>query len=174
MGIFSEYAPPYRKRGFYPRPIWHQTKACHIRNWPKSDPNFTSRELDEWLQHYASFGIGLLMGSPLPDGTTLGAVDVDHNDYVRVIRTLLRNPISGRVGSKGIAYFVRVAPGIANAKLSVKGEYAREYGQVVECLFHKCLCVIPPTTHPKTGRPYDWVGKPLLEVDFADLPLIGE
>lgn len=34
----------------------------------------------------------------------------------------------------------------------------------------RSVCVLPPTIHPKTGKPYEWIGKPLLECDLDDLP----
>ena len=48
------------------------------------------------------------MGSPFPDGTTLGASDTDHDDYARIAQALLRDPPSGRIGKKGAVFFVRV------------------------------------------------------------------
>src|SRR5690606_18718582 len=36
------------------------------------------------------------------------------------------------------------------------------------------MTVMPLSIHPETGKPYEVVGTPLLEVDFADLPEITE
>lgn len=155
-----------------PRPVWHQTKATYVPGWQRPDTDFGLKELNRWLRDYGAFGVALLAGSPFPDGTTLGVADVDHDAYVGVARTLLGNPISGRVGSKGIAYFVRVRGGLENKKFAVKEEGRKEYGQVLECLFKKSICVIPPTIHPKTGVPYRWVGKPLHEVSYDQLPIV--
>jgi hypothetical protein len=170
--IFAEWAPLYRDRGFYPRPVSPNTKACHTRDWQKPDAELSEAMLASWLTIHADLGIGLLMGSPFPDGTTLGALDIDHDDYVRIGRALLRDPPCGRIGKKGAVFFVRVRGPLSNPEFRVQGDGAKRYGKVAECLFVKKLCVIPPTIHPETGRPYEWIGRPLHEVDFEELPIV--
>lgn len=170
-GIFMTEAPRYRGAGFWPRPVQLGSKACKIKGWPRPDPEIGEAELGRWTAEYGGQGVGVLMGSPLPDGTTLGALDVDRNEYVRLAKALLGgNPPCGRFGSKGAVFFVRVMPGVKNRKFRVGGNGA----QIAEALFSKSLCVIPPTLHPETGQPYRWIGTPLLDVDFSTLPLIGE
>jgi hypothetical protein len=173
-GAFATWAPLYRAAGYWPRPIEAGTKGCFIKNWQSPDPKIPSGALEGWLQSYANSGIGLVMGSPFPDGTRLGAIDVDRNEYVRVAQALLENPPCGRFGSKGAVFFVRVAGNLGNPKFTVRGEAGRKWGKVVECLFTRTLCVIPPTIHPSTNAPYRWLGTSLLDVDFTKLPVIGE
>ena len=108
------------------------------------------------------------MGSPLLDGTTLGGLDIDHDDYVRIGRALLNNPPSGRIGKKGAVFFVRVRGRLSNPEFRVGGKGDK----VAECLFVKKLCVIPPTIHPDTGQAYRWIGTPLHEIDFRELPIV--
>jgi hypothetical protein len=112
------------------------------------------------------------MGSPFPDGTTLGALDIDRDEYVRVGRAPLGHTPSGRVGKRGAVFFVGVHGPLSNLEFSVRGEAGARFGKVAECLFVRKLCVIPPTIHPDTGQPYRWIGRPLHEVDFSDLPIV--
>jgi hypothetical protein len=170
--IFAEWAPPYRNHGFYPRPVSPNTKACHARDWQKPDPEIAHEVRERRLNDQGHHGVGLLMGSPFPDGTTLGALDIDCDEYFRIGRALLRDPPCGRVGKKGAVFFVRVRGRLSNPEFKVEGDEAKRYGKVAECLFVKKLCVIPPTIHPETGRPYEWIGKPLREVDFEELPIV--
>jgi Bifunctional DNA primase/polymerase, N-terminal len=172
-GVFAEWAPVYRDASFWPRPIQVGTKGCFIKGWQRPDHDLSAAELDRWLFKRAACGIGLLMGSPFPDGTRLGAIDVDRDEYVRIAQTLLQDPPCGRIGSKGAVFFVRVAGKLGNPKFIVRGEVGKRWGKVVECLFERTLCVIPPTIHPSTEAPYQWIGTPLLEIDFNDLPIIG-
>jgi hypothetical protein len=170
--IFSEWAPLYRNHGFYPRPVSPDTKACHARDWQKPDPEIALEVRERWLNDHGQYGVGLLMGSPFPDGTTLGALDIDHDDYFRLGRALLGDPPCGRVGKKGAVFFVRVRGRLSNPEFRVQGDQAKSYGKVAECLFMKKLCVIPPTTHPETNQPYSWLSRSLLEVDFNELPIV--
>jgi hypothetical protein len=172
-GIFATEAPRYRAAGFWPRPIELGSKACKIKGWQRSDSEIGEPGLNRWLEQCGQQGIGLLMGSPLPDGTALGALDIDRDEYVRVTRFLLGDPVCGRIGGKGAVFFVRVAPGVRNRKFRVGGKSGE---QIADALFDKNLCVIPPTIHPVTDQPYRWIdpSKSLREVDPATLPLIGE
>jgi hypothetical protein len=170
--VFAHWAGEYRRRGYWPRPITLGTKACHVREWQKPDSELPDATLASWLTSYADYGIGLLMGSPFPDGTTLGALDIDRNEYVRVGRAVLRDSPSGRIGKKGAILFVRVRGPLSNFEFRVRGEDGTRHGQVAECLFVKKLCVIPPTIHPDTGQAYRWIGRPLHEADFNELPIV--
>ena len=84
---FSTWAPSYRKLGLWPRPINLGSKACRIKDWQVPDDQQPPGTLERWSTRYGNFGIGLLMGSPLPDGTTLGALDVDRDEYVGLAKS---------------------------------------------------------------------------------------
>ena len=154
--IFADWVDVYRRLGYWPRPISAGAKACHVPGWQKPDAEFPLLTAS-WPTKYGHLGIGLLMGSPFPDGTTLGALDTDHDDYTRIAQALLRDPPCGRVGKKGAVFFVRVRGRLSNPEFKVRGEEGKRYGKVAECLFTKKLCVIPPTIHPDTGQAYRWI-----------------
>lgn len=167
--IFGDLAPRYREAGFWPRPVCPGTKACPFKKWNIPDPERKLGELDGWLEQYATWGIGVVLGSPFPDGTKLAAVDIDHDDYVRVTQALLRDPPCGRIGAKGIAYLVRLRGDGKYRALKVKGEGGAKIGEI---LCDNRFLVLPPTIHPDTEQPYRWVGQPLLEIDYRELPII--
>jgi hypothetical protein len=169
MRTYQNHATAYRNAGFWPRPIKLGTKACFIPKWETPDPERKLGELDNWLEAYGHFGIGLLLGSPFPDGSRLAAVDIDRDDYSRVTKALLQNPPSGRIGAKGIAYFVRLKGDGKYRPLKQRGEKGVKVG---EFLADKRLLVLPPTIHPGTKQPYRWIGRSLLEVDYRELPII--
>ncbi len=166
-GTFGELAPLYRQAGYWPRPVRPGSKACYVSKWQTPDPERLAGELQSWLEQYPRHGIGVLLGSPFPDGTRLGAVDIDHDDYVRVVKALLLNPVCGRIGAKGIAYLIRIRGDGKYRALKVKGGV-----KVGEILCDKRLLVLPPTIHPDINQPYRWIGKPLLETDYRELPII--
>jgi hypothetical protein len=167
--IFAGTAPSYRKAGFWPRPVQPGTKACPLKKWNVPDPERTLGELAGWLNTYGHWGIGVVLGSPFPDGTKLAAVDIDRDDYVRVTTALLRNAPCGRIGEKGIAYLVRLRGDGKYRALKVKGEGGAKVGEI---LCENRFLVLPPTIHPNTEQPYRWIGRPLLEVDYRELPII--
>ncbi|MBZ0217183.1 MAG: bifunctional DNA primase/polymerase [Fimbriimonadaceae bacterium] len=168
--IFKDWAPTFRGRGLEPRPVMPGGKACKVKGWQKPDTETDQVELEKWLTKYPAHGIGLRMGTPLPGGGKLGALDIDRDDYVRLGRALLGNPSCGRFGSKGAVFFVRVIGDLGNPKFKIKGSQQA----VVECLFDGTFCVIPPTIHPDTNEAYRWIGTPLHKLDFNNLPVIGE
>jgi hypothetical protein len=91
---------------------------------------------------------------------------------VRLGRASLLDAPSGRIGKKGAVFFVRVRGAPRNLEFRVKEDTDRRFGKVAECLFSKKLCVIPPTIHPDTSQAYRWIGRPLHEVDFNELPIV--
>lgn len=171
---FATWAPIYRQIGLEPRPVRPGTKACRVAGWQTPDAELADAILGQWLTKYASYGIGLLMGTTLPDGTRLGALDIDHDQYVRVGRALLNGPPCGRFGSKGAVFFVRVRGDVRNMTFNAKLSVDEKPRLVAEGLFTRKLCVIPPTIHPDTQQQYRWLGKPLYETDLNTLPLIGD
>ncbi|MBV9826606.1 MAG: bifunctional DNA primase/polymerase, partial [Alphaproteobacteria bacterium] len=163
--------------GFWVRPIEPQTKRCFIKGWQRPDPELPPGTIEQRGRDYPCFGIALVMGSPLPDGTRLAALDVDCNEYVRVAKAILGDPPCGRFGSKGAVFFIRTTNGIKNRKFKVKeakGKTGKSSQPIVELLSERCLCVIPPTIHPITKQPYSWLGPSLLEIDPTSLPLVTE
>src|SRR5690606_3304363 len=104
--VFGDLALLYRNAGFWPRPVQPGTKMPPFKKWNTPDPERTLGELDGWAETYAHWGIGVVLGSPFPDGTKLAAVDIDRDDYVRATAALLRDPVCGRIGAKGIAFLV--------------------------------------------------------------------
>lgn len=161
--LFATYAPHFRDKGFWPRPVMPGTRACKIDGWQE---DLSNTQLQELIRKFPRHGIGLVMGSPFPDGTFLGAFDIDQDGYVPLAKALLRNPVCGRFGSKGAAFFVRMRGRATNKPLNLKGV------RIADCLMQRAFCVIPPTVHPTTGKPYTWLGPSLLDIDFRDLPLV--
>lgn len=166
---FAKLAPLYRKAGFWPRPVRPGTKAPPFTKWNVPDPERELGELEGWLKTHGNCGIGLVLGSPFPDGSKLAAVDIDRDDYVGAAAALLLNPVCGRIGAKGIAYLVRLKGDGKYRPLKVKGDDGYKVGEI---LCDNRFLVLPSTIHPDTGQAYRWVGQSLLEVDCNELPVV--
>ena len=103
--IFATWAPKLRSRGLWVRPITPGTKGCQIPNWQIPDTELDNSILAAWPTMYPDAGICLLLGSPFPDGSVLGALDIDDDAYNRVAEAVLQNPPCGRRGARGAMFF---------------------------------------------------------------------
>jgi hypothetical protein len=176
---YGTWVSIYRECGFWPRALISSPdprtgekrgKACKLKDWQTPDPELPPSTLAAWDRDSEEWNIGVLMGSPFPDGSKLCALDIDDDRYIRLGTALLGDPVCGRIGKKGIAYFARYFPFSAKPKLKYKME-----GKIVaEWFFKNAQVAIPPSVHPETERPYRWVGTALHEVDFRQLPVIKE
>ncbi|MCP1829108.1 hypothetical protein J2R76_005808 [Bradyrhizobium sp. USDA 4532] len=157
--IFDQLKQPCLDHGLQPREIMPGTKKCPAKGWSANVPTVMARP-------GPSYGLGLRLGTRLLDGTYLVALDADRDEFVSLACALTPNSI-GRLGKKGIARFMRAAEPTKTFKLqladrSIAGEFLGE----------GALCVIPPTIHPETHRPYVWTDEPLLEIELESLPLV--
>ena len=145
---------------FWVRPVTPGTKACHIKGWQSESPILPHIPVGP------DYGIGLLSGSPFPDGTYLIVVDGDHGDIERLVQVLVPSPVAC-VGREGrIKLFARTRSEFKYQPIKVD---QRKMG---EMLGKAHLAVIPPSIHPETKQPYRWVGPSLLQVPYTDLPIV--
>lgn len=171
--LFADHFRSYVDAGYEPRPVKPGFKACNEKGWNKPDSELPPNSYDHWAGKRANYGIGLRLGTVLPDGSTLGVLDVDVDRYARAGRFLLGDPLCGRFGRKGMAWFVRISGHLKKSRTEfVAALPAGTKLHVGELLGPGALVVIPPTIHPDTREAYRWVGKPLLEVGARQLPII--
>ncbi|MEC8664471.1 MAG: bifunctional DNA primase/polymerase [Pseudomonadota bacterium] len=172
---YGTWADKYRSLGLEVRP--GQGKSCKIPGWQKPDSEFLQATFDKWKQDYGGHNLLLKTGTILPDGNKLGAFDIDHDDCLNLGKALLGSA-SGRVGKKGGVLFFRYSVDFPTGKkkISVNSkEFADKYDKpVAEWLIEGALCVLPPSIHPETRKPYEWIGTPLHEIDLTTLPFIGD
>lgn len=176
--IFREHAPAYRAAGYQPIPIKVGTKRPALKGtgWNTQYATLTAEQLQDWDKYYPDAGIGLQMGTLLPDDTVLAAIDIDNDGYARLITAILDNPTVGKIGSKGVTYFVRLKGKPTaerwNKKFHPPGANATGAAKAVELLCENSLCVIPPTIHPDTSQSYRWIGPSLLDAGYLALPVM--
>jgi hypothetical protein len=121
------------------------------------------------LSKYGEFGIGLRLGTKLACGGTLVVFDVDDEGFLPLFRTIFGSSACGRVGARGAAFFARATTPIKTCKLKTHAG-----ALAVDVLGDKSFCVLPPTIHPTTGRPYTWLGRPLHDFELSLLPLVED
>lgn len=178
-GKFPNTAPKFWSRDIPVVPIEPGTKRppLEMRGWQGNLASLPNEQKQAMLlEQYPDHGTGMLLGIALGSDKVLDAIDVDDNRLLKLVLHLLglklaerRAILSGKRGMKGATIFVR-APKSLKSKV-IKG--AGGLGNI-DFLAAGRMTVMPPSIHPDTGMPYEVVGQPLLEVDFADLPEVTE
>jgi len=171
---FEKYTSDYWERGLSSIPIEPGTKqpARGIKNWTGYCDNVPKPETRaEWLRTHRTCGIGLCLGTLVTPEFRLGAVDVDDNSLVQVVKSVLGDCQSAKRGKKGITYFVRV-PKSSRVKSCKIANHANT--GVIDVLIGGRMTVLPPTIHPETGSPYVWIGSTLLDTDIGALPILDD
>lgn len=165
--LYGYFGPLFTARGYVPLPVKKGDKAPVLRDWTKS-ATLSPGDRAASFRQYADCNIGLLAGTPLPNGRIFGFVDVDHPGFVEFVRTVLAPFESGKVGAKGLTIFCQVDIGIRSLK--VRPRTAR--APAVEVFATTGMTVVPPSMHP-SGNQYRWTGTSLLQVTPDRLPVLN-
>lgn len=103
----------------------------------------------------------------------LKVIDIDTDDSAlmeAVLSVLPDSPVKKR-GNKGFSAFYRGSPAIKSQPFSVRLANSPKPLRVVDLLAHGRQTVLPPTLHPDTGRPYEWISEDtLVDTDISKLP----
>jgi P4 family phage/plasmid primase-like protien len=171
---FSFHAPHYWERQLCVVPIEPGDKrpAKEIKGWQGYCNEPPGPELQKaWLDRYGENGIGLLLGTSLGSGARLVAVDVDDDDFVAVAGAVLGECPSAKSGQRGLTFFARTPPDEDLKSTSLKD--ASKAGKI-DVLAKGKMTVLPPSLHPEADKPYEWAGRPLLECNFEELPILDQ
>lgn len=173
-GVFTENARHYWERNLPVIPVDGKTPIP--KGWPGflgGLPNPDTRA--KWLADHPGANIGLLMGFPT-NADAVVALDIDEHRFVRMIHRFLglargqsRAVLSGKRGKKGQTVFARAPKSLKSTV--IKG--SNGLGNI-DFLAAGRMTVMPPSIHPDTGLPYEPIGTSLLEIDFAELPIVTE
>lgn len=170
--IFGDNAAFYWARGLSVIPVEPGEKrpTPGIGSWNGYCNNIPSEtKRSEWLDRYGHHGIGLLTNMEILPDCFIGAIDIDRDDLIRVTAAILGNPVSGKRGQKGATFFVRFT---REEKVRKTALTDHQKAQAVDILVGNSHTVIPPSVHPKTGAAYSWIGKPLLQCEWEELPVL--
>ena len=153
-------------------PLWvqYKTKVARSAGWQVEQP--TEESVRRAFARPSNLGVRC--GDLARDGTRLMAIDIDLNDVnlIRCVEHALGVIVPAKTGKKGVTYFVRVDYEQKTTKIKLKR--AGKAQPAVDILCIRAQSVIPPSVHPDTGLPYQWVsGKPLWEQDRSTQPVYG-
>ncbi|MEO1029141.1 MAG: DUF3987 domain-containing protein, partial [Pseudomonadota bacterium] len=113
-------------------------------------------KIDAWSL-WPDAGIGIVLGSRIGADHVLVAVDIDAEDFEEYeeIRGALPHSHMAKRGRKGMTLFYKASPDLKTK------QYKRAPGDVLcEILTGNATrqTVVPPSIHPDTQKPYEWIG----------------
>ena len=148
MSPFTSVALALWQRGYSIVPLEPGEKAIKLPGWQRYCKERANREtLDMWLG-WPDRNIGLALGP----ASGVVALDFDYDvdgRHAEIIRILGDSPVKKR-GAKGHTGFYR----FSNQR-SVKYSIGTE--SVLEVLSTGRQTVLPPSIHPDTKKPYEWL-----------------
>lgn len=166
MGIFSDHATKWFESGYNILPLHAMSKRPAINGWQEWGKSRQSQfQLDAWESAYPNGNIGL----PLGECNQVIALDFDNDadDLHKKIAALCPPSPCRKKGVKGYTAFYRYN-GEPNKRWRSDGA-----GMVVELLSTGTQTVLPPSLHPDTQKPYQWVSEEEL-LDCDDLPSLPD
>jgi hypothetical protein len=157
--------PGYKKPGIYSSGAWHAMPAWTTR-YLSQLPNAIERHT--W-NRAPEAGVCVILGR---SSGHLVAVDVDIDECVESVMAVLPETRFQKRGAKGLTLFYRshIPPRPFDRVLD---DGRRE--RMVDFLSEGRQTLLPPTLHPETGNPYEWVGEGRLEDStISDMPWLPD
>ena len=163
--IFAETAPAYYARGLSVIPLRTHQKIPNVNRWQIYHEQPVPEGLQkEWLRSHGNGNIGLVLGKQ--SNVVMIDVDVDDEEVIRLIESVIPASPWKRVGKKGYAAAYRYN---GTDGFRIKDN---EGVMLVEHLSTRMQVVLPPSIHPDTGKPYV-ANCELLDV-YDDLPTLPD
>lgn len=163
--ILKELISKYNDSGKSVIPVFG--KAPIIKDWSRFCISIPTEEDIDLFKVNGSTGIGLCLGEA--SGICCIDIDTENSELFEKITKVIQHSPSGKYGKKGCTYFYRLPPFNINQKVRT---IKFPDGSLVEFFFGNKQTVIPPSIHPETNKPYQWLGEPLsYNYDLEFLPV---
>jgi hypothetical protein len=164
--LFGLYAPLLLRNGYSPVPIEPCSKRplSAFGDWSRlREISLTEAEIATIAAEHRHAGLGVAGGY---GGLVPIDIDTEDKEILAVIATVLPEPLVAKRGRRGATTFFRDRSGIIIPR-KFKG---RDGNMLLEVLVTG-QTVIPPTIHPETGSPYQWLTDyTLFDVCIDELP----
>jgi hypothetical protein len=154
--------------GYVPVRIEYKEKMPRSGGWQVDVP--TDEKISRAFLRPSNLGVRT--GDLHPDGTCLVAIDVDIEEHAlySCVERAIGIKVPTKRGKKGATYFVRMDTEVKTQKI----QWVRNGKKIsaIDVLARGAQTVIPPSVHPDTNQPYQWIGQPPLhEVHYKTLPI---
>lgn len=161
---YAGNALQYLKAGYSVIPDSYMKKKPAIKGWAEFSKRMPSQEeVNGWASSFSKSNIALCLGRA--SGIIAVDVDTEDPDKLKLIRELLPASPCEKVGAKGFTRFYRYKGEPTSVLKDENGEV------ILEVLSVGKKTTIPPSMHT-SGKPYEWVGKSLIEIPKDSLPLL--
>lgn len=166
-----ERAALFLSKGFVPLRADPDSKAIKFGGWQNHTPTEESISRD----FARPSNLGLRCGDEHRDGTVLVGIDIDieEPELVRCVERAIGRPVPCKRGKKGATYFVRINRETKTHKIMLARDGKKR--AAIDILGTKAQTIVPPSVHPETKLPYQWIGAgpPLWDMDYRELPVFG-
>lgn len=174
---YAQSAGSLRDNGYHVFPISPGLKTpgqfrggiwSPMPGWTKFCDTMPAEFIHDGWERWPEAGVGIA------HGPVIGLdVDTDRQDVQEALHRAIEPPNVRRRGAKGWLGYFRPAEGLDGLTARVRW-YDGDGNVCVELLLHGTQSVLPPSIHPSTGRPYQWITPDTLEdVALSELPLFG-
>lgn len=162
---YEEAERLYRPAGYAPIPVGRDKQPV-TTGWMKLAPS--AEEIADRTRRHGKANVGLLAGTAFGKGMVLGFVDIDHEAVVAVVCAFVGAYATAKKGAKGLTIVCRAEEGSKSAKIHRGNKSGKP---LVEFFLNSGMVVIPDSLHPQ-GMRYQWIGKPLLQTQPEDHPVV--
>lgn len=168
MEILQELALRLLRNGFVPLRIDPDSKAARSLGWQTDTPTESSL-----MRAFARpSNMGVRCGDLQKDRTVLCGIDVDVEDanLIRCVEKAIGCRVPVKRGKKGYTYLIRLDREHKSHKIYLTRDKKKK--AAIDVLCRGAQTVIPPSIHPETKLPYQWVaGTPLEDIQYHELPV---
>lgn len=154
--------------GYSPIQIIPGTKRPPVKEWDHlRSISYTPADVDSLANQRPNFGLGVVGGF---GGLVPIDIDTEDGDIVDAVCSVLPQPLVSKRGQKGFVSFYRAPEGWEpQGRKFMVGKTP-----IVEVLGNG-KSILPPTVHPDTQKPYEWLTpRTLLDTPAADLPQLPD
>lgn len=158
-------------QGFTPIRLEPNGKAAKHSGWQIENPTEESIR----RSFLRPSNLGTRCGDVRPDGTSLVAIDVDVDDaeIIRCVEKALGRDLThvpAKKGKKGVTYIIRLDSEHKTTKIKLVRDGKKI--DAIDILGRGSQTVLPPSIHPDTKLPYQYIAGPKLEdTDYQSLPV---
>lgn len=156
--------------GYVPLRLDPNSKAAVHNGWQTETPS----EDGIRRQFARPSNIGIRCGDLHEDQTCLVAIDVDLDEpeLIRCVERAIGQKVPVKRGRKGATYFIRIDRETKSSKISWHRDGKKQ--AAIDILARNSQTVVPPSIHPDTEMPYQWLSRATLEnTDYRTLPVFG-